>query len=123
MTREPILFSLSLVVLVARANGLSVIDGVHLDINDERGLKLSSRQGADMGFDGKTVVHPSQIAAANEAFSPSSKDIADAEKITAAFEDATKDGKGVVLVDGKLIEALHIDNAKRILTLANKIKS
>lgn len=122
MTREPILFSLSLVVLVARANGLAVIDGVHLDINDEQGLKLSCRQGADMGFDGKTVIHPSQIAAANEAFSPSSKDIAEAEKITAAFEAATKDGKGVVLVDGKLVEALHIENAKRILALAEIIK-
>ena len=74
-----------------------------------------------MGFDGKTIIHPGQIKAANEIFAPSKEDILEAEKIIKAFKAASREGKGVVLVDGKLVEALHIENANRILTLSEKI--
>ena len=120
--REPILFSLSLCVLAARAGGLSVIDGVHNTIKDPGGFMAACRQGAEMGFDGKTVIHPSQIGGANEAFAPSARDIEEAKKIVAAYHAAEKEGRGVTLVDGKLVEALHVEDARRLLALAEKIK-
>jgi citrate lyase subunit beta/citryl-CoA lyase len=121
--REPILYSLSCCILAARAYGLSVIDGVHIDIKDSQGFKASCRQGAEMGFDGKTVIHPAQIEGANDAYAPSEKELEEARKIVLSFEEATAQGKGVTLVDGKLVEALHVENAQRLLALAEKIKS
>lgn len=115
--RTPLLYSLSHCLLAARANNLSIVDGVHLDLADDKGFLKSCQQGADMGFDGKTVIHPKQIAGANAAFSPSPEEITEAKKIIATYETATKKGKGVVLIDGKLVEALHVENAKRILKL------
>ena len=108
-------------LLAARAAGIACVDGVFLDLNDEAGLTRSCAQGRALGFDGKTLIHPKQIAAANAAFGPTAEAIAEARKIIAAFEAARAQGKGVVLVDGKLVENLHVAEAQRLMTLAEAI--
>lgn len=119
--RLPFLTSLSMCILAARAYGLAVLDGVYLDLSDDEGFAASCVQGAELGFDGKTLIHPKTIAAANEAFAPSEKAVAWARRIIAAFEEATAEGKGVVVVDGKLIENLHVAEARRQVKLAEAI--
>jgi len=119
--RLPMLTSLGLCLLAARACGLAIVDGVHLDLEDEAGLRQVCRQGLELGFDGKTLIHPKQIAAANEIFAPDPAAIEEAEKIIAAHAEAGKAGKGVVLLDGRLIENLHVENAHRLLALAQAI--
>lgn len=119
--RLPFLTSLSLCILAARAHGLAILDGVHLDLDDDEGFAESCRQGLELGFDGKTLIHPKTIAKANEVFAPSAQEIAWSEKIIAAHETASKEGKGVVVVDGKLVENLHVENARRITGLAAMI--
>jgi citrate lyase subunit beta/citryl-CoA lyase len=119
--REPMLTSLSWVLLAGRAAGLAVIDGVHLDLKDEAGFAASCKQGVELGFDGKTLIHPKQVAAANEAFAPSEEQVAWSRKIIAAHAEATAAGQGVVLLEGKLIENLHVANARRIVGLADQI--
>jgi citrate lyase subunit beta/citryl-CoA lyase len=119
--RLPLLTSLSLAILAARAHGLAVLDGVNLDLSDEEGFAASCRQGRELGFDGKTVIHPKQIAAANAAFAPTFEEIEWSKRIIAAHAEATAAGKGVVLVDGRLIENLHVENARRVLALAGEI--
>lgn len=119
--RSPVLFSLSLCVLVARARGMSIIDGVHIGLMDMPGFLAACEQGAALGFDGKTVIHPVQIEGANTAFGPGEKAVAKAEKIVAAFKAARKAGKGVTVVDGKLVEILDVEAAERTLKLAKKI--
>ena len=122
-TRErlPMLTSLGVCLLAARAYGLSILDGVYLDLNDADGFKASCAQGLELGFDGKTLIHPSQIEPCNEVFSPSAAEIEQARKIIGAHEQAQKEGKGVVLVDGKLVENLHVENAKRLVGMAEAI--
>ncbi len=115
--------ALSLSVLAARAHQLCVLDGVHLSLDDEDGLKQSCIQGRDMGFDGKTLIHPSQIALANEIFGPSPEEIDEAKQRIAAYEAAISSGAGIAVLNGKLVEELHIQDAKRILALANAIES
>ena len=119
--RLPMVTSLSLCVLAARAHGLAILDGVHLDLADDEGFADSCRQGLEFGFDGKTLIHPKTIDKANEIFAPSAEEIAWSEKIIAAHGDATKAGQGVVVVDGKLIENLHVEEARRIVALAAMI--
>ena len=119
--RLPLIVSLELCVLAARAHGLAILDGVHLDLDDAEGFAAACRQGAELGFDGKTLIHPKTIAAANEAFAPRAEEIVFAEKIIAAHADAAAKGQGVVVVDGKLVENLHVENAKRIVRLADQI--
>ncbi len=119
--RLPVLVALSQSVLAARAAGLSIIDGVHIGLMDMDGYLASCDQGAALGFDGKTVIHPVQIKGANKAFGPDEKEIAKAEKIVAAFKAARKAGKGVTVVDGKLVENLDVEAAERVLTLARRI--
>jgi len=113
--------ALSLAVLAARAFGLCILDGVHLSLDDEVGLKQSCIQGRDMGFDGKTLIHPNQITYANEIFGPSSAEVSEAQERIAAYEAAIKSGAGIAVLNGKLIEELHIQDAKRILALARAI--
>lgn len=113
--------ALNLCVYAARANGLGIIDGVQLDLEDADLLALSCEQGRDLGFDGKSLIHPKQIAAANAAFAPDEQEIADARNIIAAFEQAQSEGKGVVVVNGRLVENLHVEEAKRQLELADAI--
>lgn len=119
--RLALITALSLAVLAARAQGLAILDGVHLDLADDEGLAASCRQGRELGFDGKTLIHPKQIAAANAAFAPTREEIAWSQRIIAAHSEATAAGKGVALVDGRLIENLHVENARRLLTLAEEI--
>ena len=115
--------ALSLSVLAARAYGLCVLDGVHLSLDDEAGFKQSCIQGRDMGFDGKTLIHPNQIALANEIFGPSAAEVAEAQDRITAYEAAIKSGAGIAVLNGKLIEELHIQDAKRILALASAIQA
>lgn len=110
--------SLSLCVLAARAYNLDILDGVYLDLSDEAGYQAICDQGRELGFDGKTLIHPKQLAPANEVFGPSTAAVAQAEKIIAAFDEAESQGLGVVVVDGKLVENLHVDEAHRTLAIA-----
>jgi citrate lyase subunit beta/citryl-CoA lyase len=113
--------ALNLCVYAARANGLDIIDGVQLDLENDELLKLSCEQGRDLGFDGKSLIHPRQIDAANAAFAPGEQEIANAGEIIEAFEQAQAEGKGVVVVKGRLVENLHVEEAKRNLALAEAI--
>ena len=119
--RLPMLVALGVTMLAARANGLAILDGVYNDIQDAEGFKASCVQGLEMGFDGKTLIHPSQVEPCNEVFAPTSADLAMAEKIVAAFDQARAAGKGVVTVDGRMIENLHVEQAQRQLALAKAI--
>ena len=119
--RLPLITALGLVMLAARAYRLAILDGVHLDLNDEEGFALACRQGRELGFDGKTLIHPKQIEPANLAYAPSAEEIEYARRVGAAHAEAVAAGKGVVLVDGKLIEGLHVENARRLLALAEEI--
>lgn len=113
--------SLSQCVLAARAHGLDVLDGVHLNLDDEAGFEQACEQGVQLGFDGKTLIHPKQIAAANEAFGPSEQQLAQAKKIHQAWVEAEAQGLGVVVVDGRLVESLHVDEALRILAIGDAL--
>jgi citrate lyase subunit beta/citryl-CoA lyase len=119
--RLPMITSLGLCLLAARAYGLAALDGVYLDLADDDGFKAHCQQGLELGFDGKTLIHPKTIDAANTVFAPSEKEIAWSQTIIAAHAEAAKAGQGVVVVDGKLIENLHVENAKRIVALADQI--
>lgn len=113
--------ALNLCVYAARAHGQTIIDGVQLDLQNEELLRASCKQGRDLGFDGKSLIHPNQIAAANAAFAPDAAEIAAAHEIIAAFEQAKAQGKGVVVVNGRLVENLHVEEAQRQLALAAAI--
>jgi citrate lyase subunit beta/citryl-CoA lyase len=117
--RLPLLTSLGLAVLAARAADITALDGVHLDLDDDAGFAAACRQAADLGFDGKTLIHPKQIAVANEAFAPSAADVTWARRVIAAHADAVASGHGVVLLDGRLIENLHVEDARRVVALAD----
>lgn len=119
--RLPMITSLGLCMLAARASGLAIVDGVYLDLNDDEGFENSCRQGAELGFDGKTLIHPKTIDAANRVFAPSEAEVEWSRRIIAAHAEAAAAGKGVVVVDGKLIENLHVANAKRLVALAEQI--
>ncbi len=120
--RLPFLTSLGLCVLAARAYGLAILDGVHLDLADDEGFAASCVQGRELGFDGKTLIHPKTIDKANEVFAPSKEEIEWSRRIIAAHEEATREGKGVVLVDGRLIENLHVEEAHRLVRMAEAIE-
>jgi citrate lyase subunit beta/citryl-CoA lyase len=119
--RLPMLTSLGLCLLAARGYGLAILDGVHLDLADDEGFAWSCRQGKELGFDGKTLIHPKTIAVANEVFAPSPEEVAWSRRIIKAHEEAVAAGKGVVLVDGKLIENLHVESARRLVAMAEQI--
>jgi len=119
--RLPLLTSLGLCVLAARAHGRAALDGVHLDLDDEAGFLAACRQAAAMGFDGKTLIHPKTIAGANEAFAPSADEATRARRIIDAHADAVARGQGVEVVDGRLVENLHVEDARRVVALAEAI--
>lgn len=119
--RLPLLVGLGTALLAARAAGLSILDGVYLDLGDAEGFEASCRQGVELGFDGKTLIHPKQLAAANAAFAPTEAQLARARKVVDAFDEAQRQGKGVVLVDGRLVESLHVVAAQRTLALHRAI--
>lgn len=122
-TRErlPMLTSLSLCILAARAYRLAILDGVHLDLNDDAGFAEVCQQGRELGFDGKTLIHPRTIEPANRIFAPTDAEVEWSRRIIAAHAEAAKQGKGIVVVDGKLIENLHVLNARRVVELADAI--
>ncbi|MGE5506672.1 MAG: HpcH/HpaI aldolase/citrate lyase family protein [Actinomycetota bacterium] len=119
--RLPMITALGLCLLAARAYGLAIVDGVYLNLEDAEGFEASCRQGLELGFDGKTLIHPKTIDAANRVFAPSEAEIAWSRKIIAAHAEASAAGKGVVVVDGRLVENLHVDNARRVVALAEQI--
>jgi citrate lyase subunit beta/citryl-CoA lyase len=119
--RLPLLASLSLCLLAARAAGLVVLDGVYNDLEDAEGFRAACRQGLELGFDGKTLIHPAQIEPCNAVFSPDAAEIERSRRMIAAFEAARAEGKGVVVVDGRMVENLHVENARRVVALAEAI--
>lgn len=120
--RQPLLSSLSLAVLGARAAGdVVVLDGVFNDLDDPDGFEAECVQGRQLGMDGKTLIHPKQLEPCNRVFAPSDEEVANAREVIAAFEEATAQGKGVVTVNGRLIENLHVEQARRTVTQAEAI--
>lgn len=119
--RLPMMVSMGIALLAARAYGLTILDGVYNDIKDEDGFKDVCRQGLELGFDGKTLIHPSQVEPCNEIFAPSAAEVEMAGRIIAAFAEAQAAGKGVVTVDGRMIENLHVEQARRTVALAEAI--
>jgi citrate lyase subunit beta/citryl-CoA lyase len=119
--RLGLLAALGMSVLAARAHGLDILDGVHLDLNDSTGFRALCEQGRKLGFDGKTLIHPSQVEDANAVFGPSAEVIDRARRTLAIWEEAQRAGMGVALLDGKLVENLHADEARRVLAIANVI--
>ena len=109
-------------IAAARIYGIDVLDGVHNDIADEKGFLEECAQARDMGFDGKTLIHPKQIGPCNDAFSPSAEEVAQARKIIAAFDLPENKGKGVVALDGRMVERLHADMARRTVAIAEAIE-
>ena len=121
--RLPMLTSLSLCLLAAKAHGVVIVDGVYNAFKDDEGLRAECEQGRDMGMDGKTLIHPAQVAIANEAFAPSEAEIDLAQRQIAAYEEAEAAGQGVAVVDGKIVENLHVATAREILAKAEAIKA
>jgi citrate lyase subunit beta/citryl-CoA lyase len=119
--RAPLLPHLATVLLAAREAGVEALDGVYNDVKDLEGFEAECRQGAELGFDGKTLVHPTQVEVANRVWAPSEQEVAHAARVIEAFEQAEREGKGVVTVDGRMVENLHVDNARRALATAEAI--
>ena len=119
--RTPMLSWLSACVLAARAYGLEIIDGVFNDFSDDDGFAAECAQGRELGMDGKTLIHPRQIGPCNAAFSPSAEEIAEAREIMAAFDKPENAGKGAISVNGRMVERLHADMARRTVALAEAI--
>ncbi|MEO6885241.1 MAG: CoA ester lyase [Jatrophihabitantaceae bacterium] len=113
--------ALSQSVLAARGAGKLILDGVYNDVRDADGFAVECRQGRVLGFDGKTLIHPSQVGPCNTAFAPSAADIEHARAVIEAFDESLRDGRGVATVNGKLIENLHVADARRILAFAEII--
>ena len=122
-TRErlPMITSLGICMLAARAFGLVILDGVYLDLGDQAGFEYACLQGAELGFDGKTLIHPKQVDACNHVFTPRAEDVEWSRKIIDAHSKAAERGEGVAVVDGKLIENLHVESAKRVVAMAEAI--
>ena len=120
-SRHPLVAHLATALLATREAGKVILDGVYNDVKNPEGFDAECRQGMEMGFDGKTLIHPSQVEPANEMWAPSPDDVAYAERVIAAFDEAVAVGKGVVTVDGRMIENLHVDNARRVLATAAAI--
>ena len=119
--RHPLVAHLATALLAAREAGKVILDGVYNDVKNPDGFAAECQQGMEMGFDGKTLIHPSQVDPANDMWAPSADEVEHAERVIAAFDEAVAAGKGVVTVDGRMIENLHVDNARRVLATAAAI--
>ena len=119
--REPMLAWMSWAVLSARAHEIDVIDGVFTEIHDLDGFRRECEQGRDLGMDGKSLIHPAQIAAANAVFAPSAEELAEARRIAAAFDRPENAIKGAIALDGRMVERLHVEMARRTIGLAEAI--
>jgi citrate lyase subunit beta/citryl-CoA lyase len=124
-TRErlPMITSLGHCLLAARAAKIAILDGVFLDLNDQVGFEYACEQGKELGFDGKTLIHPKTVETANRVFTPSPKDVEWSRKIIRAHEEAEAKGLGVAVVDGMLIENLHVESAQRLVSMAEAIEA
>jgi citrate lyase subunit beta/citryl-CoA lyase len=119
--RAPMLPWLATCILAARAYGISILDGVYNDLSNADGFLRECEQGRDFGFDGKTLIHPNQVGPCNDVFSPGADEIAQARKIIAAFDQPENKGKGVVSLDGRMVERMHADIARRTVAIADAI--
>ncbi len=119
--RHPLLTGLSLALLAARATGKVILDGVYNDVKNDEGFLAECQQGREMGFDGKTLIHPGQVAGANEAFAPSEQAVEDARGMIEAWESGK--GSGVVTYHGRMIESLHVESARRTLSIDEAIQA
>ena len=119
--RAPMLAWLSACVLAAHASGIDILDGVYNELSDMQGFAQECAQGRDLGFEGKTLIHPSQIEPCNAAFAPSAEEVAQARKIIAAFAQRENQGKGAIQVEGRMVEILHAEMAKRTVAIAEAI--
>lgn len=120
-SREPVITALGLAMLAARTRDITILDGVYNDFQDIDGLKAECKQAKDMGFDGKTLIHPAQIESANTIFAPSEAEIHHAEQLIAALDAAKAEGKGIAVLGGKMIEELHVEQARKIKATAKVI--
>lgn len=119
--RHPLLWGLSRCINGARVADKIILDGVYNNVRDPEGFEAEVRQGVEMGFDGKTLVHPSQVEPTNAAFAPSEEELDYSRRVIEAFEAGIAEGRGVVTVDGKMIENLHVDNARRAVAIAEAV--
>jgi citrate lyase subunit beta/citryl-CoA lyase len=119
--RHPLLPHLATALLAAREAGKVILDGVYNDVKNPEGFESECVQGFEMGFDGKTLIHPSQVEPCNQVWAPDEAEVAHAHKVIEAFEAAVAEGRGVITVDGRMIENLHVDNARRTLATAASI--
>ncbi len=119
--RQPLMAGLGLCLLAARAYGRVIVDGVYNAFQDTAGLRAECEQGRDMGFDGKSLIHPAQLEAANEIFAPDADELDLARRQIAAFEQARAEGRGVAVLDGRIVENLHVETARARLKLAEAI--
>jgi len=119
--RLPVITALGLALLHARANGLTILDGVYSNFRDEDGFAFECGQAKELGFDGKTLIHPAQVDVANKTFAPNEDELALAYRMLAAFDEAKVAGKGVAVLDGRMIEELHLEEARRMVAMAEAI--
>jgi citrate lyase subunit beta/citryl-CoA lyase len=119
--RQPLLFGLSQCLMAARMAGKVILDGVYNDIKDEAGFAAECLQGRQLGFDGKTLIHPSQVEPCNDTFAPSEEELTRSRGLILAFEEAAAEGKGVATYEGRMIENMHVDNARRAIAMAEAI--
>jgi (3S)-malyl-CoA thioesterase len=119
--RLPMQMSLQMMLLAARGHDVIAVDGVYNQFKDEEGLRAECEQGRDLGFDGKTLIHPAQISITNGCFAPSQAELDLAHRQIEAFEEIEKSGQGVAVVDGKIVENLHVETAKKTLAKAAAI--
>lgn len=119
--RAPLLWGLGRCLNAARFAGKVILDGVYNDVKNPEGFAAECAQGAEMGFDGKTLIHPTQIDPCNDAFAPSAAEVEHSERVIAAWDEGIAAGKGVITVDGRMIENLHVDNARRAIAISAAI--
>ena len=119
--RSPLIPHLATALVGAREADKVILDGVYNDVRDPEGFLTEARQGRDFGFDGKTLVHPSQVEPANGVWAPDDAEVEHSRRVIAAFDEAEAAGRGVITVDGRMIENLHVDNARRVLAVADAI--
>ncbi|MEO1061753.1 MAG: CoA ester lyase [Actinomycetota bacterium] len=121
--RHALVPHLAIALLAAREAGVAILDGVYNDVKNADGFRAECVQGAELGFDGKTLIHPSQVEPANDVWAPTAEEIDHARRVIAAFDEAVADGRGVVTVDGRMIENLHVDEARRTLAVVEAIEA
>ena len=119
--RHPLVPHLATALLAAREAGKVILDGVYNDVKDLDGFRAECVQGMELGFDGKTLIHPGQVDITNEVWAPTEAEVEHARKVIAAFDEGLREGKGVVTVDGRMIENLHVANAQRVIAVADAI--